>query len=321
MCAMRKLVLFCVVLGLGLPAAAQGTLRVHFIDVGQGDCTLIECPNGNTILVDCGSSSCNEQPTVTQYVQRRLGQNPNIDTLVLTHPDKDHYSQLPHVLDGVSVGTVVMAGRANEYRSCNFDEWLTDTGDWQTTFIYGRNYFDGVQTPNTDFECGSAEVRVLASDIRTSRSGSNFVKNARSIVLMVSHGNVDFLLTGDATFDTEDVIAQRYANNWLQAEILKLGHHGSRATSNSESWIDIIQPEVAIASAQLNRRYGHPHQDVINRADDHTGTAPSHEFRMWETKRRFVHIDDYREAIYSTATSGTIVITSDGSTFQVAPSR
>jgi len=93
---------------LALPLTALGQqLEIHFINVGQGDSTLIVCPNGHRILVDAGSSAGADVPTIQTYFQSHLGTNtPRLDTLVITHADRDHYNLLDDLLPGVTVGNI-----------------------------------------------------------------------------------------------------------------------------------------------------------------------------------------------------------------------
>ena len=144
-----RLALVVSILLLASPLAlAQGSLEIHFINVNQGDCTLISCPNGNKILVDCGSSGCSDQTGARDHILGELDpDDPELQALVITHPDKDHYNLLPTVLNGVSVENVVMAGKTSEYGQCKFDKWLETDGDWQTRLTYSKEYFDDLDEP------------------------------------------------------------------------------------------------------------------------------------------------------------------------------
>ena len=95
----------------------QAELVLHFVEIGQGDCTLIECPNGGFILVDAGSTARGDRDAVRDYVRDQLDQaNPRIDTVVVTHPDADHYNYLPDVLtDDIEVGRVILVEGNDDY--------------------------------------------------------------------------------------------------------------------------------------------------------------------------------------------------------------
>ena len=107
----------------GLSSAQE--LTIHFIDVGQGDCTLVECPNGDTVLIDCGTSGGGSGALARQYLQKVLGsQSVNIDTLVVTHPDRDHYNLLPTVVAAGNVGQVFKIGSKKDYKIVPARNWL-----------------------------------------------------------------------------------------------------------------------------------------------------------------------------------------------------
>ena len=102
--------------------------------------------------------------------------------------------------------------------------------------------------------------------------------------------------------------------------MLKVGHHGSSTTSTSEAWVNVIKPEAAVVSAAYRNRFGHPRKVVVQRLTPSTLAEAEHLMRWgwWENRRtKFENINDFAEAIYSTATNGTIVVTSDGSEYWI----
>lgn len=288
-----------------------GHLELHFIDVGQGDCTLIKRPNGTVILVDCGSLGGANETEVREYLLDQLdSQDPTIDALVITHPDRDHYNLLPDVLEGVAVQKTLLVGQPSEHSSGNTDDWIDDLPNRQ---ILSSTYFDPEDQPNQLFADGESKIHVLAANIQASASA----KNARSIVLMVSYGTYDAILTGDATFDTEEAIVDRYDDEWLDVELLKVGHHGSSTTSTSKDWLKVVRPETAVVSAGYWNSFGHPRRSVIYLLYPYTEKTSTHTMRYgWYAGNREYHYRDMhysRESIYSTASSGTIVVHTDGS--------
>jgi competence protein ComEC len=294
-----------------------GSLEVHFIDVGQGDATMIKCPDGQTILVDAGSLGGNVEPdAVRDYIIRQLDQNHlGLDVLVVTHPDTDHYNLLRDVLDDISIGHIYRVGKKADYNNPTIWNWLSHAAGRNVSTL-SAGVFDRASHPNNVMSCGDADVWIMSAGISSSKSR----KNAMSIVLMVKYGTFETVLTGDATFATEDVIMGRYSKDWLDADVLKIGHHGSSTTSTQNSWADTVKPKLAIASAARSNSYNHPRATVIKRLEPHTDTAPEHPIRYGNktgSSTRFVDDAGYREAIYSTATSGTIVVTSTGRGFSV----
>jgi competence protein ComEC len=110
--------------------------------------------------------------------------------------------------------------------------------------------------------------------------------NTASIVVQLQYGEVEFLLTGDAPLNIEEYLVGEY-NHLLESEVLKLGHHGSR-TSTANIFLDVVKPKYAVVSAGKENRYGHPHQEVLDK------------------------LEERNIAVFSTADAGTLIFKSDG---------
>lgn len=296
-----------------ITTSGNNLLEVDFINVGQGDCTLIMCPNGKRVLVDAGSSSKNFNPNpVRTYLLSKLDTNePRVDALVITHPDSDHYNLLRTVLKDIDVGHVYMAGAMTEHSKADIDAWLEEFEPQDRTRLRASEY--NVSPPKSLGDFGEVQILVLAANVKDTTVDSE--TNTRSIVLKVSYGTQDFMLTGDATRDTENDIMQRLDHDLLDVEVLKMGHHGSSATSTSEEWAATVKPEIAIASAGKFNTYGHPNRVAVGRLEPYTVGVKAHRFRWsWREKQKahFQDFPSYEEAIYSTAINGNIAITTDG---------
>lgn len=218
---------------------------------------------------------------------------------------------------GFRIGHVYYVGFQNDYNSPNFWTWLSGFSDDRSTRLL-HSYFDSADEPNPNIGCGDADVYVLAAATRAKKSW----KNAQSIVLMVRFGEFEAILTGDATHATENAILSRYEAAFLNADLLKVGHHGSLETSTSEAWADAVRPKIAVVSSGELNGYGHPRSEVIRRLEPHTAndTELAHPFTSaTRNKKRYVwhDLDDYDEQIYGTSASGNIVVTSDGHGFDV----
>jgi len=302
-----------------LPAFAD-KLELHFIDVGQGDSTLVICPNGKTILIDAGSKPGPPHEMIRDYLDEQLDRHAHkVDTLVITHPDIDHFNILPDVLGDIPIGKIYMVGKKTDYKDAHFRTWISKFRP-DSIKVLSPGYFDEKDHPNASINCGAAKVYILSAAVKSKTTKSNFVKNTLSIVLMVRFGTFDVILTGDATTETEEIILQRYPHDWLQAEVLKIGHHGSRITSTGDEWTSVVKPEVAIASAGEKSVHGHPSEEVVKRLEPFTKSAPEHTMVYSSGNRnhyRWHKIENYKESIYSTAASGNIVITSDGQDYKL----
>ncbi|WP_442596813.1 S-layer homology domain-containing protein [Neobacillus sp. D3-1R] len=244
--------------------------QVHFLDVGQGDSILVLFPDGKNMLVDGGKKEMGN--SVVQYLKAQGIQS--LDLVVSTHPDADHLGGLLAVLANIPVKAIL------------------DSGNTHTTETYSE-YLQLIQQKGIPVSVAK-EGQLLDYDKRVKvevlNSGdANEESNEASIVLKLSMGTIDFLLTADAEAPQEAQMVQTYN---VEAEILKAGHHGSQ-TSTSALFLDEVRPKVAILSYGLNNQYGHPHKEVLDR------------LLQWGT------------SIYSTAQSGTIVVKTNGSTYDV----
>lgn len=249
---MKKIiiVLLCVFLVAGcteamktekIPVTAGHDMRVHFIDVGQGDSILIESPNGKTMLVDGGVKGAGQE--VVAYL-KGLAVN-KLDIVVATHPDADHIGGLIPVLNTVPIEQFYDSGKV--HTSQTFEEMLTLVDEKNIPY----------HVPKTgdmlDFD-KDLLVKVLNADEYAADN------NDASIVLKITYGNVSFLLTGDAGVALEKEMLQYD----IRATVLKAGHHGSN-TSSSMDFIQAVKPKVTILSYGQDNKYGHPHAEVMER--------------------------------------------------------
>jgi competence protein ComEC len=303
------------------PPAGGSELSVHYIDVGQGDSTLVLCPNGNTMLIDGGSLSGHTPQRLRDYLVPRLaGSGGDIDYLIVSHPDRDHYNLLPRALDEIEVRLAYYVGERDDYNLTGAFDWIV--GEPARSVRLSAADFDRQSTPNASIDCGAADVWILAA--ATPATIANHRSNAQSIVVMIKMGDFETVITGDATFDTENTILRRYTANWLDIDVLRVGHHGSRATSTQQSWVDTLKPERAIFSAAHRNEHGHPHRDVVTRLAARTEAVPAHRFRDATGSRGNFDFHDhaaYREGMYATAASGTIIVRTDGSGFTLETER
>ena len=222
---------------------------VHFIDVGQGDAILVEVGDAD-ILVDGGPSGAD----VLAYLG---GQDvPDIDLLVATHPHADHIGGLDEVLGQYDVLEVWTNGATATTQA--YQDFAAAVG------AEGAVERDARRGDSTRFS-GVALTVLHPTD---SLSGDT---NTDSIVLRLSCGSVDVLLTGDATADSEaSMVAD--ASVELDADVLKVGHHGSK-TSTSDAFLSAVTPTDAVISVGAGNTYGHPTQEALGRLAAHGATV------------------------------------------------
>jgi competence protein ComEC len=218
-------------------------MKVHHIDVGQADSTLIQySDNGEefTILIDAGNFN---STNVIQYLQTQKVHQ--IDIAIGTHPDADHIGQLDQVINTIDVGEVWLSG--NISTSETFQDLLAAIDSKGVDYNEPRM--------GEEYDIGPLAVEILYPKTITGET------NEESISLKMTYGDVRFIFTGDAAQENEMEMVNSGAN--LNAEILNLGHHGSN-TSTSPSFLKAVNPEVAIYSAGEDNQYGHPHAEVVN---------------------------------------------------------
>ena len=212
-------------------------LTVHYLDVGQGDCILAEC-DGEYMLIDAGD---NDQGTKIQNYLSKQGVR-KLKYAVGTHPDADHIGGLDVILYKFDCGTVMMPDMSKDtatYRD------VVDT-------MKQKGYKNTVPEPGDSFKLGGAVCTVLGP------SESYEDANNNSIVLLVEHGENRFLFMEE---EEESDILKSGAD--VEADVLKVGHHGSRSSS-SKKFLEAVSPDYAVISCGEDNSYGHPHAETLN---------------------------------------------------------
>ena len=212
-------------------------LEVHFIDVGQADCVLVELPNGDNILVDGGNHA--DADIILDYLAAE--KVTSLDYVVVTHPHEDHIGGLDEVIQALPVGMVILPRQ-----TLDTDAYVHLMAAIQTKGLEPEY----AVAPWELIKDGALDVDVLGP---TEDSYSNV--NDCSVVLKVSIGSMDFLLMGDAEASGEADLLATGAN--VGAEILKVGHHGS-STSTTARLLAAADPEYAVISVGAGNSYGHP---------------------------------------------------------------
>jgi len=274
------LAFLAIVAWLALRQLPDDRLHVYFLDVGQGDAILVLTPDGRQILIDGGpnpTALLSELSAVLPFWDRSL------DLVVLTHPDGDHLTGLLAVLDRYQVGRVL-------------DTLQTDAAPlaaaWRERLAKGH-------IPRT---IGQRGMRIPLDDVMLTvlhpsskpLTGTASDENNNSIVLRIDYGPTSLLLTGDAESEAEaDMIK---AGLPLQADLLKIAHHGSNG-STSAPFLMAVAPRAAVIPVGADNTFGHPAREVLR------------------------HLTDARAEILRTDTNGRIEAVSDGRKLSVKVSR
>lgn len=228
-------------------------LRFHFIDVGQGDSSLIITPNGKTILIDAGDEA--HAKKVLSYVREQGIEK--LDLVIATHPDADHIGGMDKVIKNFDIGVFAMpdvSAKTNQYKQIQRE---LKAKKMKATRLYQG---DEVQIDDDiDFE--------ILSPVKGKKYDDT---NEYSIVAKIVYKDTSFILMGDATMENEVDIINNVPD--IDIDVLKLGHHGS-STSSSDYFITKTSPNIAIISCGKNNKYGHPHQEVMRVLKKH-GVTP-----------------------------------------------
>ena len=232
-------------------------LKIHFVDVGQGDCCFIETPNSKSILIDGGGSEFSSfdvgKSTLLPYILDR-GYT-KIDYIFISHFDTDHVGGLLTVMEELDVGKVFISNQGTESENYKKFKQIVNkkkikvvvVGKGDKIKINNDLYFD-IIWPNN------------------SKLISENVLNNNSIVCKLNYKNFSLLFTGDIEEIAEKQILQEYKENLevFNSTILKVGHHGSK-TSSIQKFLDVVKPKIALIGVGENNKFGHPNDEVLER--------------------------------------------------------
>ncbi len=258
----------------------QTELRVSFLDVGQGDAAVVEFPGSHVMIIDAGGFTSQTfdsgRALVAPFLwQRKIGR---IDTLVLSHPNLDHYGGLEFLAAHFGVTAFWFNGeeRPDSRRFRRLIATLQENDI--RTHILCR------EAPNR--EIGGVRVQILHPPC----GQTDLDTNDASLVLRLSHGEVDMLFSGDVEAEGERTLL--VTPTQLESEILKVPHHGSRSSS-SQPFLEAVSPQVAVASLGYQNRFRFPAPEVVDRYE-RQGTT-----------------------LLRTDQAGTITVRSDGKRYRV----
>lgn len=220
--------------------SSAGNLEVHYIDVEQGDATLITC-DGQSMLIDAGN---NDKGTAIQLYLSKLGIT-TLDYVIGTHPDADHIGGMDVVITKFDCGNIFLT------------EEEKDTATYRDVLsaIEYKGYKKTMPEVGESYTLGSANFVIAAPKSLTSDSNDN------SIAIVLTHGNNKFYFEGDAGEKEEEEILNTGID--VSANVYKIGHHGSK-TSTGDEMLKAVNPTYAVISVGDNS-YGHPNAEVLTK--------------------------------------------------------
>lgn len=240
-------------------------ISAHFIDVGQGDSIFIELPNHECMLIDAGIANKGE------YIENYIISTgyDTIDYLIATHPHADHIGSMDYIVSNMDIGSIYMPKVST------------------TTKTYER-LLEAVQEKGMKIKSARAGMSIvdeedLNVDILAPVEIDEGELNNCSIIIKITYESDSYLFIGDAEKEELSTVTAD-----MSADVLKVGHHGSR-TSTTEEFLEEVNPEYAVISCGIDNDYGHPHEEAIS------------------------ILNEFNVEYYRTDLQGTIKITSDGS--------
>ncbi|MEW9123352.1 MAG: DNA internalization-related competence protein ComEC/Rec2 [Thermotaleaceae bacterium] len=226
--------------------------EIIFLDVGQGDCTLIKTPERKTILIDGGNRSSDNNgknsTLVSFLLKNRIGK---IDVMILSHPHGDHMGGLMEVAENLVVENLFVSMDAEKR-----EEW----GSMEK--ICANKRIPVFQVTKGDrIEVGKEVIIYILSPDKELIKGSRDDANNNSLVLLVAYLKRKILFTGDIEKEAEEQLVREYSP--MDIDLLKIAHHGSRF-STTEEFLDVFLPKIAVIQVGRNN-FGHPHQQVLDK--------------------------------------------------------
>jgi competence protein ComEC len=276
-------------------------LRIHFIDVGQADATLIQFPTGEVMLIDCGDSIVESHSKFVSYLSSidfAVDESTNekiIDYLILTHPDKDHIGGASYIFDNFKVEVCIRPDVYASNETLPFDTSLivqsqsdtyadviskleveiTDSGCISLKSVQSlelkSNGYENSLNPLDWILNFYAPITTELPYRLNQEDNTNLapISNDYSPIMILTYMDRKIMFTGDASDSVEKDFIDFYKDSGMDfdVDILKLGHHGSRY-STCEEFLEFTTPEYAIASAGLANQHGHPSTYTLERLEE-----------------------------------------------------
>lgn len=231
-------------------------LTLIVFDVGQGDASLIQTPSGKNILIDAGvwspNSNSGSQILLPYFKENNITK---LDAVFLSHPHADHIGGIIDLINGIKIDAIYNSGY--EYESNLYQNYISLASKKEIPVIS--------LTAGQEIRADSS---ILILTLGPENQKFNNDPNQHSLVLNLIYKENEFLFTGDAGEDQEQRLFKNYGN-LLDTDFLKVGHHGSK-TSSELFFLNAVTPEIAVVSVANKNRFSHPHQEAIQRLESTT---------------------------------------------------
>ena len=286
----------------GTQPTLKGTLEMTVIDIGQGDCIFLQFPDGQTMIMDAGSEfgSTNEYDQLTAHLTLRGIDS--LDYVFITHSDYDHIRYMQDIFEDYEVKNIYMPRVADDMSATwtktvaaiEEETWTNESGETVDSEIYYTVGDFVIQGEDWTMNCHS----YLEDDYPSVKESSSAeVKNAVSPVCFLEYADRTIVLTGDSNERNEEYLLERGVLD-KDADVLKVGHHGSR-TSSLQEFLNAVDCEYAIVSYGEDNDYGHPTPELMSRLEDYTDVRPDNDYNGYKY-------------VYETPKDGNVSVYVDG---------
>lgn len=287
----------------------DSNLNIYAIPVGQGDCTVIQCPRelgGKISIIDIGSTSKIgfNREEVANYLSGET-----IENVILTHADKDHINYLGSILKPLAPSAYPKI-----YHSCNWESYRDEVEDHDIVDIETNPIINccgkQCEIKNAHLKlplkiCDKhVTLKVLASGLMGCK-GKKGVSNGDSIVIQVDYNGIKTLISGD--FEGNEKFIQGFldcdgVSGSIQSQIYRLAHHGSQY-ANSKKYLSAVNPNYVFSSSGFNQGYRHPRCNVYQDFSDLSDTKVEHSYTCYDSDSKSYRDHKTTKAIYTTSTS------------------
>jgi competence protein ComEC len=246
----------------------ENELAIHFVDVGQGDCVIIQFPDRKNMIIDGGPVTAKQH--ILDYINNKLGIS-EFDYLMLTHTDSDHCGSLTDVINNTVIKKMFIPDVSGD---------LIDTNTYKAFIAAVENENlpqDCVEISKTGMQITGENYEIVFFTPSTemykdvTKNNTNFI----SPVIILYYCGRSAVFTGDATEETEEYFLEVAENVFpdkdIDADILKVAHHGSRYSSTA-AFLDAVRPEISVISVASNNTYGHPDLGTLERLECYSHT-------------------------------------------------
>ena len=280
-----------------------GTLEMTVIDIGQGDCIFLQFPDGQTMVMDAGTSKGGSYASIEEYLQLRGVDY--LDYVFITHTDQDHIRYMPDIFENYEVHNIYMPRITDEMittqtwkevlTAIDNEEYTDENGETVKSNIYYNVGDYKIEGTNWVMNCHSfLEEDYPGIDANWT---NGHVKNGVSPICFLEYADRVIVLTGDSNDVNEPVLLERGVLD-VDADVLKVAHHGAES-STCQEFLDAVDCEYAIISYGEGNSYKHPHSELMSRLQNYADPTPDGDYNGYKY-------------IYETAKDGNVSVYVDG---------